>query len=64
MRTANRSLTRGLGLAFLLAALAAPALAHDFEPTAAPELDPGSMAGALALLSGGLLIVSDRVRRR
>ncbi len=34
-------------------------------PTATvPEIDPGCMAGALALLSGGVLMLTDRRRRR
>jgi len=30
----------------------------------APEVDPGSMASALALLAGGGLLIVDRIRRR
>jgi len=32
--------------------------------TAVPEIDPGSMASALTLLGGGLVLLRDRVRRR
>ena len=28
------------------------------------EIDPGSLTGALALLSGGLLMLTDRLRRK
>ncbi len=28
-----------------------------------PEIDPTSMAGALTLLAGGVLVLTDRVRR-
>jgi hypothetical protein len=31
---------------------------------AAPEIDPGSIKAALMLLGGGVLLVSDRCRRR
>src|SRR5262249_37770359 len=31
-------------------------------PSAVPEIDPGSMAGALALLVGGILVLRNRVR--
>ncbi len=30
----------------------------------APEIDPNSLAGALTLLSGGVLVLSDRFRRK
>ena len=53
MRTA---LTRGLGLALILAALSGSAWAVP----GVPELDPGSMAGAMTLLSCGLLLVTRR----
>ena len=33
-------------------------------PGPAPEIDPGSMASALTLLSGGFLMLTDRVRQR
>ena len=31
---------------------------------AAPEVDPGTLAGAIALAAGGAAMLSDRVRRR
>jgi len=30
----------------------------------APEIDPNSLAGALTILSGGVLVLSDRFRRK
>ena len=33
------------------------------NPTAAPEIDPSVAASALAILTGGILVVSDRVRK-
>jgi hypothetical protein len=49
------------GLLLVLAATAATARA-DLGP--APEIDPGSLAGALTVLTGGLLIFADRRRRK
>ncbi|MFL5245725.1 MAG: hypothetical protein ACJ8FY_26820 [Gemmataceae bacterium] len=33
-------------------------------PTAVPELDPGSLLGIATLLTGGVLILTDRFRQR
>jgi hypothetical protein len=33
-------------------------------PGHVPEIDPGSMAGALTLLSGGVLMLTNRIRRK
>ncbi|MGH7172708.1 MAG: hypothetical protein ACRELG_20700 [Gemmataceae bacterium] len=30
----------------------------------APEIDPNSLAGALTLLAGGILVVTDRLRKK
>jgi len=35
-----------------------------WKPSKAPEVDPGLARGALAVLAGGLLIFSDRRRRK
>ena len=51
----------GLGLALVMAAVASPAYAL---PPPTPEIDPGSVGSAAALLVGGLLILTDRLRRR
>jgi hypothetical protein len=32
--------------------------------TGAPEIDPGALAGAIALAAGGVAMLNDRVRRR
>jgi len=49
-----------LGFICVLAGLSATAFAHpEF-----PELDPGSMANALLVLSGGFLIVTGRRPRK
>ena len=60
----NRRLARAAalscGCALVLAALATPALAMD----TVPEIDPGSLGGALTLLGGGALILASRLRRR
>ena len=34
------------------------------DAMAAPEIDPGSITRALACLSGGLLMLTDRIRRK
>jgi len=46
----------------MLAACSTVAWAH--LPSAVPEIDPGSMAGAAALLSLGVLMVTDRRRNK
>jgi hypothetical protein len=53
---------KACGLALVLAAISGVALAK-YNKDAAPEIDPGSMAGALTLLGGGLLMLTDRFRR-
>jgi hypothetical protein len=49
----------GFGFALVLCALAAPASAHII-----PEMDPGLATSAVALLSGGLLLIAGRGRRK
>ncbi len=50
------------GLLLVLTACATPAFAdHGFE-ICVPEIDPGSMSSALALLVGGLLMLTGRRR--
>jgi len=42
------------------------ALAQDFSTNAVrpiPEIDAGSAAAALTMLSGGLLLITDRFRK-
>jgi hypothetical protein len=50
---------KAVGFGMILAALSAPAWAFH-----TPEIDPGSMAGALTLLTGGFLILTGRKPRR
>jgi hypothetical protein len=50
----------GVGFAFVAAALSRSALAFDY----APEIDPGAMGSAVALLSVGVMMLSGRRRRR
>lgn len=52
------------GLALVLAVCCGVAQAAPPPPHVAPEIDPGSMQAALALLGGGVLLVADRFRRR
>lgn len=56
-----RAFGRVVGLAFVVAAMCTPAWAIDW-PT--PELDPGSVAGAITLLSSGLLLIGRSRRPR
>jgi len=53
-----------LGLALVFGALAGSVYAGGSPPSLTPEIDPGSMANALLLLSGGLLIVTGRRPRK
>jgi hypothetical protein len=49
------------GFLLLFAGLAVPAQAFVSE---VPEIDPGSATSALTLLTGGMLILTSRLRRR
>lgn len=49
-----------LGLGLMVASFGGVA----YGPPATPEIDGGSMASALALLSGAVLVVTNRVRRK
>ena len=51
----------GAGLLLIVGATASSALA-GVGPPPVPEIDPGSMASALALLAGGLLMLTGRRR--
>jgi hypothetical protein len=46
----------------VLVGLASSAFAAGPPPV--PEINPGSMVGAIALLAGGLLLLTDHLRRR
>ena len=52
---------KAVGFGMILAALSAPAWAI---PVPSPEIDPGSMAAGLTLLTGAVLMLSERRRRR
>lgn len=57
---AGLRLTRkALGLALAFSAFAGVAQAAPL-----PEMDPTSMSGAAALLAGGVLLLTDRLRRK
>jgi hypothetical protein len=51
----------GLGFVLVLSAFSAPVFAG---PTATPEIDPSLATGAMALLSGGLLLIGGRWRSK
>jgi hypothetical protein len=58
---------KGCGVLMVLAVVAAPVLAQADNYRhhgTAPEIDPGSMVGALTLLSCGLMMITDRFRRK
>ena len=52
----------GCGLVLVLAATASSVSGKNPVLTGTPEIGPESMAGALALLAGGLLIIRSRLR--
>jgi hypothetical protein len=54
-----RAVATACGLGLVLAAFSGTARAIDI----APEIDPGSMTSALALLTGGMLMLTGRRRR-
>jgi hypothetical protein len=66
MRIASRWFARAastaLGLAMVLTAVAGSAHAGGGWPT--PEIDPGSMSGALTLLVGGAFLLTAKSRKR
>jgi hypothetical protein len=62
MKSLLRMITVIAGCLCLLAGLSAQAWA--FEPVPVPEIDAGSMASALMVLTGGLLILTGRRGRR
>jgi hypothetical protein len=67
MTTRPRSLVaRGAwtaaALTLVLSALGGTALAGAGPPSV-PEIDPGSVLSAVTLLSGGLMVLTDRRRR-
>jgi hypothetical protein len=54
-----RALRKACGLLCVIAAFAGTAWAVDV-----PEIDPGSMAGGITLLTIGVLLVTGRRRRK
>lgn len=52
---------KACGLMLLVTATAGTARA---DLTFTPELNPGSLASAMTLLAGGLLMFTDRIRRK
>jgi hypothetical protein len=58
-----RAVRTTCGLALVLAAFSCSAFAGGPTPAPAPEIDPGSLGSALALLAGGVAMLTDRFRR-
>jgi len=54
---------KAVGLALVLLGAASVLLAQPGAPLGAPEIDPGSAGTAIALLSGGLLVIRGRRRK-
>jgi hypothetical protein len=52
----RKAMLQSLGFGFLVMGHCMPAMARD----SVPEIDAGSMASALTLLTGGLLILTAR----
>ena len=61
MMSIGKMLVRGLALALIVAGMSQPAMAID---RITPEIDAGSMTSALFVLSGGILMMTDRLRRK
>jgi hypothetical protein len=59
MSSVTRWIRFTVGAGFVLAAFSASAWAGV---PAVPEIDPGSMVGALTVLAGGLLMLTNRRR--
>lgn len=59
-KTVGRMARKACGLALAFVAFSNTAWAVDVVP----EMDPGSMAGALALLTAGVFLVRDRFRHK
>lgn len=57
------SVLRAVAGLLLLSALSGTAGAVQVNALGVPEVDPGSIASALALLAGGGLLAADRFRR-
>ena len=65
MRRSLVGICKVSGLMLILASLCNTAMAGAGPPpTPTPEIDPGSILGALALLSGGVMVLTDRCRAK
>jgi len=62
MKNAVKKLAVGFSYLLILAAFAGTA--HAMPPVAVPEVDPGSMGAAVALLVGGYFITVSKFRRK
>jgi hypothetical protein len=66
LSASGRAARVALGMAWFVAAVGGVALAGPGPGGVggAPEIDAGSAMSALTLLSGGILLITDRIRRR
>jgi hypothetical protein len=56
---------KGCALLLILAAVAGTAQAGPpGPPGSVPEIDPGSLLSAMALLGGGALLLTEKLRRK
>jgi hypothetical protein len=53
-----------LGFALVWSAFGVPAFAGHLACCAVPEVDAGALAGGLAIVVGGYLVVLSRIRRK
>ena len=56
----SRTALLGVGMAMVFLGTASPALAWHQTP----EVDPGSIGNAMALLTGGAFILSSRLQKK
>ena len=61
LRFASCAARKAVGFVILLSAVASQAMAL---PPPTPEIDAGSMAGAIAMLALGAMMLADRVSRK
>jgi hypothetical protein len=59
-----RLVPTAVALLLAVTAFAGPVYAGFNPPPSTPEIDPGSLVSACALLAGSVLVVADRFRVR
>jgi hypothetical protein len=65
MKLLVKWLRPGVGMFLIVLGLASPAYAgYGHSHHGVPEIDPGAIGSAMALLTGGLLMITDRFTRK